>query len=65
MIKQDLTCFKRLVQRTRLLKIKHKDNKKSKKIICNNVELLGSKEKDNKNKETVIIEILNEIKKLN
>ena len=48
MIKQDLTCFKRLVQRTKLLKIEHKDNKNTKKIICNYVELLESK--DNKNK---------------
>jgi hypothetical protein len=63
MIKQDLTCFKRLVQRTKLLKIEHKDNKNNKKIICNYVELLESK--DNKNKEIAVIEILNEIKKLN
>ena len=65
MIKQDLTCFKRLVQRTKLLKIKHKANKKNKKKICYYVKLLEIKSKDNKNKETVIVEILNEIKKLN
>ena len=47
----------------KLLKIEDKDNKNTKKIICNYVELLESK--DNKNKEIAVIEILNEIKKLN
>ena len=49
----------------KLLKIKHKANKKNKKKICYYMKLLEIKSKDNKNKETVIVEILNEIKKLN
>ena len=40
-------------------------DKKNKKKICYYMKLLEIKSKDNKNKETVIVEILNEIKKLN